>query len=241
MKKINREYVNTPNHKDILYSTGSCISNFVPGVGQLFNFIFTSPAMKRRDDWIESLENRIKELETHISNILDRIQNSENTISALLYASPLAIKTTNKTKLSSLQNIVLNSALLPKVPEYKIQMYLSFIDGFTEWHIKLLNYFSNPKNFLSYHYNKVYDLNDKQVHHVLDPFFEIYPEIKEDENYIATVIDDLYDKGLIQCNKNILEANYITNSVSQDNHPYYQYTTKLGEELLKYIEDPKAK
>lgn len=76
---------------------------------------------------------------------MTRTQNNEQAISTILTASPLALKTHNKTKLEALRNIVINAVLHPDYEEYKFQMFLSFIDEFTEWHIRLLEYFSDPK------------------------------------------------------------------------------------------------
>lgn len=237
-KKLNRKYVETPTHEDLLHSTASFLCNSVPGVGELFNFLFTAPAVKRRDNWIESLEQEIIKLQEQIPDILQRIKNNENTISAIMYASPLAIKTTNTEKLEALRNIIINTIICKNYEEYKIQMFLSFIDSFTEWHIRLLEYFSNPKNTAN-KYIENYKLSKSQRIHSMQPFWDIYPNMFNEKPYLAIILDDLYSKNLLMVNKKVLTQMYnLKDNFFKIGYPYNKETTNLGDEFLKFISTP---
>lgn len=64
-----------------------------------------SPAERRKNDWIESIEKELYKLKSTIPDIMTRTQNNEQAISTILTASPLALKTHNKTKLEALRNL----------------------------------------------------------------------------------------------------------------------------------------
>lgn len=237
-KKFNRDYVDTPKVSDVIHSTSSYIFSTVPGCGELFNLIFTAPATKRRDDWIESLEQEIIKLQEQIPDILQRIKNNENAISAIMYASPLAIKTSNPEKLKALRNIILNTIIYKDYEEYKIQMFLSFIDSFTEWHIRLLEYFSNPKNTAN-KYIENYKLPKSQRIHSMQPFWDIYPNMFNERPYLAIILEDLYSKNLLMVNKKVLTQMYdFKDNFFKIGYPYNKGTTNLGDEFLKFISTP---
>lgn len=235
---ISREYVETPTYKDLIHSTGSFVSGLVPGVGELFNFLFTAPAMKRRDDWIQSIEIELLELQKQIPDILQRIQNNENAITAIMYASPLAIKTTNSKKLEALRNIIINTILYKDYEEYKTQMFLSFIDGFTEWHIRLLEYFSDPKKTINKYINN-YKFPKSQRIHSIQPFWDIYPNMFNERQFLSIILDDLYSKNILIFNKKILTQMYdFHDNFFKVGHPYNKGTTNFGDEFLKFISNP---
>lgn len=236
--KISRDYVETPTANDIAYIAGTSITSKVPLVGEIFNIIFTDPAIKRRDDWIESLEERIRELENKYPNITETIKESQLAISATFYACSMALKTTNNEKLEAFQNIILNAALKPNYEEYKVQMFLSIIDSFTEWHIRLLNYFSNPKNAILKH-NPKFKLGTLRAIKTMHPFFEIYPEAKSELNSLSIVMDDLHYRGLIDVSKKYLYKSYDTkDTLIKSGYPYNKRTTEFGDELLNFIKSP---
>lgn len=238
-KNITRETVEKTTSSDILYaSIGAVLSNYFPGTGDLFNACITSPVERRRNNWIESLEQEIIKLQEQIPDILQRIKNNENAISAIMYASPLAIKTSNPEKLEALRNIILNTIIYKDYEEYKIQMFLSFIDSFTEWHIRLLEYFSNPKNAAN-KYIENYKLPKSQRIHSMQPFWDIYPNMFNERPYLAIILDDLYSKNLLMVNKKVLTQMYdFKDNFFKIGYPYNKGTTNLGDEFLKFISTP---
>ena len=235
---INREYVETPRCSDLIHSTASTIFSKVPICGELFNLIFTAPATKRRDEWIESLEHRIISLEDKYPNIIEAIKKSELAISATFYACSMALKTTNTEKLEAIQNIILNTALKPNYEEYKIQMFLSIIDSFTEWHIRLLHYLSDPKEAILKH-NPNFSLGTLRRIRTMTPFWEIYPESKSISDHLAIIMDDLHSKGLVYPDgKYILKSYDSYDTFFKVGYPYNKCTTDFGNELLEFIKNP---
>lgn len=241
-KKLNRDYVETPRVSDVIYTGASTIANIVPGVGELFKFLFEDPITKRKLDWIESLEKRITELESTISDIKNRIKNNENAISATFYASALAVKTTDKIKLEALQNIIINAALNPNFDGYKIQMFLSFVDSFTEWHIRILKFFHDPKSLADERNIKI-PSGEFQTVPTMYIFWQLYPDMSKNSAYIKVIMDNLYNNGLID-----VDGNFLTNVYSyrpplgifsKEYGPLTKHTTSLGDELLLFIKSNK--
>lgn len=63
-----------------------------------------------------------------------------------LQASVIALRTSQKEKLEALKNAILNIANGQNVDESLQIMFLSFIERFTVWHIRLLELFQIPRN-----------------------------------------------------------------------------------------------
>lgn len=243
-KRLNRNYVETPRVSDLIYTGASTIANIVPGVGELFKFLFEEPITKRKLDWIESLEKRITELETTISDIKIRIKNNENAVSATFYASALAVKTTDKIKLEALQNIIINAALNPNFDGYKIQMFLSFVDSFTEWHIKILKFFHDPKTIADEHKIKIIS-GEFQSLPAMYVFWKLYPDMSKNSDYVKVIIDNLYNSGLINVDGSFLTKVYSYRAplgiFNQEFGPLTKHTTDLGNELLLFISNNQTK
>lgn len=240
--KPTRKDVEKTTLPDVLYTASSTILSFIPGAGELFNACVKAPAEWRRDDWIESLEKELYKLKSVIPDIIERVQHNEQAISVILTASPLALKTHNATKLEALRNIVINAVLHEDYEEYKFQMFLSFIDDFTEWHIRLLEYFSSPEAAIK-KYNANFDLS-KQFHCLtMEPFNRIYPLMNNSNSYqyLKIIVNDLYSKGLLVCNSDIFSQSYMRNDLYKTGHPYTKRTTNFGDEFLKFIADYKEK
>lgn len=242
MKNTNRKYVEKTTLPDALYTASSYALSFLPVAGELFNACIMTPAERRRNDWIESIEKELYKLKSTIPDIMIRTQNNEQAISTILTASPLALKTHNKTKLEALRNIVINAVLHEDYEEYKFQMFLSFIDEFTEWHIRLLEYFSDPKAAVK-KYNSSFDLSNQFHCLTMAPFYSIYPAMNNSKSYqyLKIIVNDLNSKELLFCKADVFNQSYMYNDIYKTGHPYKKYTTDFGDEFLKFIADYKEK
>lgn len=239
-EKTTRKEAEKTTLSDMLHAASSIALSFIPGAGELFNACVMAPAERRRNDWIESIEKELYELSAQFSDITDRVQNNEQAISVILTASPIALKTHNPVKLEALRNIVINAVLHEDYEEYKFQMFLSFIDDFTEWHIRLLEYFSDPQKAVK-KYNANFDLS-KQFHCLtMEPFKRIYPLMNNSNSYqyLKIIVNDLHSKGLLLCNSDIFSHSYMRNDLYKAGHPYTKRTTDFSDEFLKFIADYK--
>jgi hypothetical protein len=113
---------------------------------ELFSATFGPPLEKRRDQWIESLYEKLKELETKIDGFtIDNLAENEVFITTLINATQIAIRSHQKEKHDSLRNIVLNAALPNSLDEELQLLFLSFLDSFSATHVRLLNFLDKPQ------------------------------------------------------------------------------------------------
>ena len=110
---------------------------------ELLNAVITPPLERRRQAWMTDIGERLEKLEADGFDIAALDQNEEF-ISTLLYASHLAIRTHHEEKLVALRNAVINTAR-NQAPEATLQqMFLDFVDSLTELHLQILKFFQNP-------------------------------------------------------------------------------------------------
>ena len=77
---------------------------------ELFSAVIQPPLEKRRVAWMNSVGEKLLELEESGLN-LEELQNNEAFISTGMHASQLALKTHREEKLTMLRNVVSNAAL----------------------------------------------------------------------------------------------------------------------------------
>ena len=95
---------------------------------ELFNAVIAPPLEKRRDEWRESIGERLKQLESDDRISIDDLESNDNFINAVLQASQAAIKTHQLEKLNALRNAVLNTAL-PNPPDETLQqIFIQLVD-----------------------------------------------------------------------------------------------------------------
>lgn len=51
---------------DFRYAAGKAVASLVPGLGEAFGLILTSPLEKRRLEWFADLETRLRDLEGRV-------------------------------------------------------------------------------------------------------------------------------------------------------------------------------
>lgn len=225
MDKITRKDVEKTTIADIAETSTAAALSLIPGVGELFNRLVMPFAERRRNDWIESIENRLKELQSKYPDIDKRLTDNEKAISAILYASPLALKTNNHTKLTALQNIIINTILKPNYEEYKIQMFLRFVDDFSELHILLLKFLDNPQT--------LYKPKDSYLAHSIASdaleslFLKQYKGF--DSSSVKSALNYLSSNYLIDCEITTFSTKMTTEGLLESR------TTNLGKDFIKFI------
>ena len=229
MKNIDRKYVETPTKEDANHVLLKVSTSLIPGVGEILNYIFEDPAMKRRDDWIQSLADRIETLEK--SNItLDDLKNNENFISAVFYASSIAVKTHSVDKHKRLLNALTNTALSTSIDETKQTIFLNLINEFTDLHALVLEFFHNPEE-------KVTELERTlNTEFYSGSFFlllkEYYKDKQINDELLEIVVNSLYSNKLITINNENIRTNMTKNGLLT------KRTTNTGEEFINFIMNP---
>jgi hypothetical protein len=221
-----------PTAADHLHTLARAGISAIPVVGgpgvELFEMILPPALDKRKRDWMDSVGEALERLEAKFGNILDDLKSDDAFIDTVMQASQAAIKTSEQEKLEALRNAVLNSAA-PSPPDLsRRQIFISWVDTLTPWHLRMLRLFADPM--------KWYQEQKRQP-----PQFHIsgslaalltdaYPELKSERDFYDKVCKDLYNDGLIKS-----EHLHVMMSGSG---PFEHRATPLGNQFLQFITDP---
>jgi hypothetical protein len=148
----------------------------------------------------------------------DALRQDDRFVSALLQTTLIAQRTHSQEKLDALSNALTNIVVAQTPDEALESIFLSYIDSFTEWHIRILRIYEAPK------------ARDAMI----EPFQVIeqaYPELKGRAEIYDTVWKDLLQKGLVDMQSLHGPINQVT-SVSN------KHATVLGKKFLSFIADP---
>jgi hypothetical protein len=120
-------------------------SEFTYGIGggsvnNLLDLVFPSPIAKRKDAWLEILAERVQWL---LNNGLttENLQNNDKFIDAVIQATQIAIRTSQREKIEALKNAIVNVAIDDSLDESLASMYLNLIDQLTPIQINMLSFF----------------------------------------------------------------------------------------------------
>lgn len=240
----------------------------IPIVGgaaaEVFSAIITPPIEKRRDKWIESIVDKLRELEKKTESFsIEELSQNELFVSVLLQASKVAISTHQKDKINSLKNIVLNSANLNEVDDDKQLMFIEFIDNFTEQHIKLLNFINKPEDITTFQSindmgeikQVIFDRSGGVTYYDFKPepsdtfidcrvinindypseFDSIFPDRNDNELFYNQILRDLNNKDLI------IPQSIDTIHLVKDNSRLFgkiSGTTNLGKQFINFVTSP---
>jgi hypothetical protein len=106
---------------------------------ELFALVLAPPLTKRRDEWFESLAQRLEDLELEFG----RLAENPAFVTTVMHATRIAERTHQKEKIDALRNAVANSAL-GNAPEEDVQsLFLNFVEEFTPTHLQILKLIQN--------------------------------------------------------------------------------------------------
>lgn len=182
--------------KDIAHSLLKGGIGTIPIIGSLaveiFGLVVTPPLEKRRAEWMNDIAVKLKELED--KNVIDfeELQGNEQFIDVILQATTFALKTSEKEKIKAFRNAILNTATGDSPDKVVSQIFLNQLDKFTVWHIKILNFIDNPREWFK-KYNKIPpSYMTGSIYSVLE---EAFPELKSQSALVDIIWDDLRTAG----------------------------------------------
>ncbi len=205
---------------DAIEIAGKTALSVIPVGGTLITCVWDSIkancAQKRLEDWKTQLESRL----TKVENSLYEVGSNERFTTAMMKATDSAIKTMEHEKREYLADAVLNS-ITCEIGESIMMMYFDYIDKYTLWHIKILDFFSDPSKF------KEVSGNNYLMGSPMQPLISVYPELRENEKIVDKIIKELYIDGLMNT-ENIhgmmTGAGMVASRV-----------TELGSDFIKFI------
>lgn len=184
-------------------------------LAEIFSTIVESPFKKRKKEWMQNVVDAINELKDKGFSS-DDLRDNEQFISAVFYASHLAMKTHQQEKLDALRNAIINVAEGSEPDEALQQIFLNYIDQFTLLHIKLLR-FALERNVS----DSIYMGSLRSV------LLDMHPELSTKESLVDLVWKELYTGGLVT--QNTLVSTLSNNGLRQ------KLTTSMGDRFVKFI------
>lgn len=205
---------------EIIEIAGKTALSVIPVGGALITAVWDSikgnAAQKRMDEWKCLIEERLSKLELS----LEDIGNNENFTTAMLCASEMAIKTAEKQKRCYLANAVVNAATA-ELEESVMMIYLDLVGKYTIWHLKILDFFENPKKFPGVNESAYYMGAPSQV------LYQVYPELKVNEGLVSKIIKELYADGMLNTDN--------MNCMMTGNGMVASRTTELGKNFILFL------
>lgn len=205
---------------EIVEVAAKTVLSVVPVGGALITAVWDSikgnTAQKRMDEWKCLIEERLSKLEIS----LEDIGYNENFTTAMLCASEMAIKTAEKQKRCYLANAVVNAATAD-IEESIMMIYLDLVGKYTIWHLKILDFFENPKKFPGVSESSYYMGAPSQV------LYQVYPELKANEGLVNKIIKELYADGMLSTEN--------MNCMMTSSGMVASRTTELGDNFIRFI------
>jgi len=141
----------------------------------------------------------------------------------------IALRSHKEEKLNALRNAVINTAK-PMFPEDDIYlMFINWIDAFTPWHLRILNYLNEIKlKEISMETTK------DVIIPIVDKVMSNFPELVDQPAFTNRIIKELYDRGLI-----LMDVDPHTPIRGEGNRYdlYESYTTAMGKKFLIFINE----
>lgn len=208
----------------------SIASNLIPASAPILDILITTPYEERKASWMRDVTDILNELQARLFDI-DRLRKDPEFFDILIQAVHIGIKTHKKEKKLALKNAIINSAFCNPYDFTKKQIFMNFIDIFTDYHVKLL-VFMNNSEILLFESSKTGG-NIGGVSSIELLIANVYPELIE-SGLVDVVWTDLFRNNLLKNSKEIIVVKTDPYGVS------IQQTTPLGSEFIKFISDDKT-
>lgn len=196
--------------------------SMIPVVGgpavEFFQHLVQPPLERRRNEWMNAIGEKLQCIEKNGLKLED-LQSNEQFITAVMQASTAAIRTHKVEKLTALRNAILNIANGQGPEETTQHIFLSFIDEFSEMHLRILFFADAPKLRAG--------ISVGGLGHLLE---ENIADLRGQRKLYDQLWKDLYLRGLV--NTESLHVMMSNTGLGQSR------TTELGKSLIKFISEP---
>lgn len=212
--------------KEVGYAIAKGSMGSIPLAGgvlsELFSVAFADPATKRREQVLLEMDARLKRLEGEGFDI-QKLAESEEFLTIAMQAYNIALRTHQAEKRLALMNAITNTPKLSIDENIKL-MYLTYIDEFNEWHLRILSFLDNP--------SKYFQDNNKPNFYAAGKsaiLLQAYPELSSRREFYDRIVTDLYSRGLIVYNS--------LHGIMTEQGLWQSGTSEFGKQFLKYISE----
>lgn len=193
----------------------------------ILSAFLTLPYQKRLNEWQQQVSDTLEQLQNSKGIELEDLKNNQEFIDILLQAFQIGMRNHQTDKREALKNAITNSAS-NKTPDFAMQqIFLNYIDTFTEWHIKILILMVNPRAWFGTHSHSLPGMGGMGT--VEGTIKKAYPELAKQPNLLNLVWMDLCNRQLVSGNADTLVAGMTPDGALA------KRTTDLGEQFIRFI------
>lgn len=222
--------INKTSTGDIVYAAVKAGLGSIPILGsaatELFGLVVTPPLDKRRQEWMNEVAEKLKVLEEDNKIDFGSLAKNDQFLDTIIQATSFAIKTSEQEKITALKNAVINTALNESPDKTKSQIFLNLVDTFTVWHIKVLDFFDNPKLWFAKAGQAPPNLMVGSMFSVLKTAF---PSLSGQDELVDVIWNDLHDAGFHQ-------SSGLRTTMTGDG-TLAERTSQLGKEFIHFISE----
>jgi hypothetical protein len=218
---------------DYLHAGTKAALSSVPMAGnflsEIFSLVVTQPSEKRKENILAMIDERLNKLAEKVQNFnIEDLSKNEVFLSVVLQASNIALRTHVLDKKAALLNAITNAALSIGIEDSLQQMFLNFIDDFTEWHLRILLLMDDPQKHLELN-GKNLDVGMGSVTTLINT---VFPELSGNKEFLQQLFNDLSNRGLLSISGSILSGTMTSSGILSPR------TTQMGKQFLRYISEP---
>ena len=150
-----------------------------------FSRILAPPLVKRTREFLNTVYERLLKLENEIEGFkIENLSDNQLFITTFLHVYSIALRTHHEEKLEALRNVVINAAKPIDVEDDASLIFTNFIDTFTRWHIKILDFLAKTDFEISDFETSGKRFSINTLEYVLNNF----PELQRDSALAAQVM-----------------------------------------------------
>ena len=196
----------------------------------LLDLVIQPQIDKRRTEWLNLIAERLAKLEERVDGFqLADLADHPAFTSAILQASAVALRNHDDEKLAALRNAVLNVAVSSTAGEDEHELFISLIDTFTPWHLRILAFLADKESIADKRGKLPFpSWSAGGVSAVLK---HVYPELAERRSFYDLIVSDLHRAGLVTIDT-------LHTMGTADGYMLAKQSSDMGDRFLIFISEP---
>jgi hypothetical protein len=233
MSEKDKYAVPTVSKGDVAHEIVKVAISAAPLVGgpaaEIFGMVIAPPLQRRQAAWMEEVAEGLKQLEGKVEGFkIEDLKENEQFVSTVLAATQSAIRTHQQEKREALRNAVLNVAVGSGLDQDAEAIFLSLIDRYTAWHLRILRLFQNPLDLGAAKGQRPenYYIGGSRAR-LLEAY---YPDMQGQRQFYDITVSDLHAQGLL----GIQDLQTMVTAQGM----FQKATTDWGDRFLAFITAP---
>jgi hypothetical protein len=215
---------------DIVHKVIKIGLSAVPVVGgqaaELFASIVAPPLERRRHEWMSFVGEELGRLEEEAKINVAQLMSNDEFIDTLLQATHVALRNHKEEKLLALRAAIVNTARGLSPGDTLRQIFLRYVDDFTEWHLRILELFHDPREWYERRNRKPPELYVGGLSSILE---DAFPQLRNERPMYDQIWLDLHQRGLVTTQS--------LHSTMSGQGLFVRRTTDLGARFLSFIRE----